>query len=155
MADTAKGPVEVVELTRAQQTAVRRAAEARATVPDFTVEAEVSAPAGTGALVRAVATALREQPAVNGAYRDGHLERYARVNVAVAVPGREGPVAPVVFDADAKDAATIDAELDGLRERAAAGSLTAAEFAGATFVVTEAAARRVQPVLSPGQAAAL
>jgi pyruvate dehydrogenase E2 component (dihydrolipoamide acetyltransferase) len=157
MAQTAKGPVEVVELTRAQQGAVRRVAEARATVPDFTVEAEAGAPAGavTGPLVRAVATALREHPAVNGAYRDGRLERYARVNVAVAVAGPEGPVSPVVFDADTKDAAAIAAEVQDLRGRAAAGQLTAAEFAGATFVVGEVAARRVQPVLSPGFAAAL
>jgi pyruvate dehydrogenase E2 component (dihydrolipoamide acetyltransferase) len=157
MADTAKGPVEVVELTRAQQAAVRRVAEARATVPDFAVGAEADAPAGpvSAALVHAVAAALRAHPAVNGAYRDGRLERYGRVNVAVATPGPEGPVAPVVFDADTKDPAAIAAELDALAARAAAGELTAAELAGATFVVVPVAARQVHPVLAPGQAATL
>jgi pyruvate dehydrogenase E2 component (dihydrolipoamide acetyltransferase) len=157
MADTAKGPVEVVELTRAQQGAVRRVAEARATVPAFTVAEEVDAPGGPvlAALVHAVAAVLREQPAVNGAYRDGRLERYARVNVAVAVAGPEGPVAPVVFDADAKDVSAIAAELDALAVRARAGELTAAESAGATFTVVQVRARRLEPVVAPGFAAAL
>lgn len=157
MADTAKGPVEVVELTRAQQAAARRVAEVRATVPDFSVGAEVDAPPApvTAALVHAVALALRAFPGVNGAYRDGHLERYARVNVGVAIPGPEGPVAPVVFDADGKDRAAIAADLDALADRAAGGALTAAEVAGATFVVVPVAARSVQPVPASGQAATL
>src|SRR3954454_19329870 len=98
MADTAKGPVELVELSRAQLTAVRRVAEARATVPAFTVALEADAPPEPvlAGLVAAAAAALRTHPAVNGAYRDGRLERYGRVNVAVAVPGPGGPVAPVV-----------------------------------------------------------
>jgi pyruvate dehydrogenase E2 component (dihydrolipoamide acetyltransferase) len=154
MADTAKGRVEVVELSRAQQSAVRRVAEARATVPAFSVSAEVTG-APLPSLVRAVAVALRERPDVNGAYRDGRLERYARVNVAVATAGPEGPVTPVVFDADTKDAGTIADELDGLGARAAAGGLTAAELAGATFVLSAVAARRLEPVLTPGFAATL
>src|SRR3954463_4257501 len=130
MAKTAKGRVEVVELTRAQQQSVRRVAEARATVPHLTVATEAPAPGEPGLpmLVRAVALALREQPAVNGAYRDGHLERYARVNVAVALPGPDGPVAPVVFDADGKDARALTAELGALAGRAGAGKLTAPEL---------------------------
>jgi pyruvate/2-oxoglutarate dehydrogenase complex dihydrolipoamide acyltransferase (E2) component len=157
MADTAKGPVEVVELTRAQQAAVRRVAEARATIPHFAAGEEVDAPQEPilAGLAHAVGAALRELPAVNGAYRDGHLERYARVNVAVALPGPEGPVAPVVFDADAKDRATIATELDVLAARAAAGELTAPELAGATFTIVALHARRLEPVLVSGQAATL
>jgi pyruvate dehydrogenase E2 component (dihydrolipoamide acetyltransferase) len=154
MADTAKGPVEVVELSRARQGAVRRVAEARATVPTFSVADDV-APAPLPELVRAVATALRERPDVNGAYRDGRLERYGRVNVAVALAGAEGPVAPVVFDADTKGADAIAAELERLGTRAAAGELTAAELAGATFAVAAVDARRLDPVLLPGFAATL
>lgn len=159
MAETAKGPAEVVELTRAQQTAVRRLAEARATVPTFTVGLWThtgTAVAVPALLVAAVATALREFPAVNGAYRDGHLERYGRVNVAVAVDGPEGPVAPVVFDAAGKDAATAGAELDALAARAAAGELTAPELAGATFALAHLpGVDRAEPILLPGFAATL
>jgi pyruvate/2-oxoglutarate dehydrogenase complex dihydrolipoamide acyltransferase (E2) component len=155
MVETAKGPVEVVELTRAQQAAVRRAAEARATVPAFSVGLDAAVPA-VPALVAAAARALRAHPAVNGAYRDGRLERYGRVNVAVVVPGPEVPLSPVVFDADTKPVATIEAEVAALAARAAAGELTAPEQAGATFTVLHVpAVTRVEPVLPPGAAAAL
>src|SRR4051812_33719559 len=106
MADTAKGQVGIVELSRAQQGAVRRGAEARATVPAFRVADDAPA-AELPALLAAVAGALRDQPEVNGAYRDGRLERYGRVNVAVAL----GTAAPVLYDADTKDAAAIGGEL--------------------------------------------
>src|SRR4051812_40011947 len=125
MADTAKGPVEVVELTRAQQAAARRVAEVRATVPDFSVADEADAPQGhvVAGLVRAVATALREQPAVNGAYRDGRLERYGRVNVAVTLPGPEGAVAPRVFYAGAQQTGAVAAQLGALPPRAPPGGV--------------------------------
>jgi pyruvate dehydrogenase E2 component (dihydrolipoamide acetyltransferase) len=101
--------------------------------------------------VAAVATALRERPDVNGAYRDGHLERYGRVNVAVST----GDATLVVHDADTSDAAQIGAALDRLRARAAAGELTAAETAGPTFVIAPSSARRLEPVVAPGFAAVL
>jgi pyruvate dehydrogenase E2 component (dihydrolipoamide acetyltransferase) len=155
MVETAKGPVEVAELTRAQQAAVRRAAEARATVPAFTAGVDVAV-APLPVLVAAAARALRAHPAVNGAYRDGRLERYGRVNVAVLVEGPEVPLAPVVFDADTKPAAAVEAELTALAARAAAGELTAPELAGATFTVLHVPAlTRVEPVLLPGAAAVL
>ena len=79
----------------------RRAAEIRATVPDLELDVEVDAGkalalarAGgyslTAILVRAAATALRELPWANAAYRDGHFERYGRVNVGVVVTTEDG-----------------------------------------------------------------
>jgi pyruvate dehydrogenase E2 component (dihydrolipoamide acetyltransferase) len=157
MAQTAKGDTEVVELTPAQQAAVRRVAEARATVPELIV-AVAAPPRSDAALVRAVATALREQPGVNGAYRDGHLERFSRVNVAVVLEGADGPVAPVVFDADGKDEETLAAELAELGAAARDGNLAAPRLAGATFTIAglgTTGLRRLQPVIVPPQAAVL
>jgi len=94
----AKGESTVHELTRTQRTIARRMAESRATVPDFELRAEVDM-SETVALrnqlkeiseepisyndfiVKAAALALREFPRVNGAYRDGAIETFARVNV--------------------------------------------------------------------------
>jgi len=119
---SAKGEVRVQELTRTQQVIARRMAEAKATVPEFTLEAEIDMDAAVRAraelkamasqdavvpsyndmIVKASALALREFPRANGAYRDGHWELYSRVNVGVAVAGQDSLVVPVVFDADSK-----------------------------------------------------
>ena len=43
-------------------------------------------------VVKACALALREFPRANGAYRDGKLELYSRVNVGVAVAAQDALV---------------------------------------------------------------
>jgi pyruvate dehydrogenase E2 component (dihydrolipoyllysine-residue acetyltransferase) len=154
MAD--KGTIEVVELTRAGQAAARRAAEARATVPAFSVGAPAVAVSGPpGRLLAAVAAALRAHPAVNGAYRDGRLERYGRVNIGVLVDAPDVPLAPVLADADTRDADALEADLERLTARAQAGELTAAEQSGATFLVSLVDTGRVEPVVGGGHAAVL
>ena len=154
-----RGTVESVELSRARQSAARRVAESKATIPHLYLSAEAPARGRTlePTLVRACALALREHPDLNGAYRDGRLERYSRVNVGVAVAA-DGPLWPTVFDADAKDAAAIAAELGELKLRAEQGAITRAELSGATFTVSAVAGGAtalVWPTIPPGQAAAL
>jgi pyruvate dehydrogenase E2 component (dihydrolipoamide acetyltransferase) len=155
---TAKGEVQTAELTRAQQAQARRVAESRATVPDVTVRARVRLGGRddrlTARLVAAAAAALRAQPHVNGAYRDARLERFSRVNVAVATGG----AFPVVHDADALGVDEIEARLEGLRAAAADGSLTAPQSAGATFTVWDLSAHGVldaTPAVAGGQLATL
>ena len=81
----AKGETRIEEPTAAERAIARRAAEARATVPDLELRADVdmaralelrgsqgrSIPA---ILTRACAVALRAVPRANGAYRDGRFE---------------------------------------------------------------------------------
>jgi pyruvate dehydrogenase E2 component (dihydrolipoamide acetyltransferase) len=154
-ASTAKGDVEVVEPTRAQQAAARRVAESRATVPDLTVGLRARVPGGAGELadrlVRAAALALSEMPEVNAAYRDARFERYGRVNVGVALDDGEAVVVPTIFDADQKDVAQVAAEREALAARAAAGELTAPDLAGPTFTVwhDERLDRLVPPLVTP------
>ena len=121
-APTGRGEVSHEELTRPQQTLVRRMAESKATAPDFslTLEAE-PAHAGVEYAVRAAALALRDFPRVNGAYRDGRFESYSRVNIGVAMAGPDALVVPTVLDADRKGAYEIAAELRVLGERVARG----------------------------------
>jgi pyruvate dehydrogenase E2 component (dihydrolipoyllysine-residue acetyltransferase) len=154
--ETAKGTTEVVELTKLQQTVARRMAESKATAPHFYLDADVdmsSAFNGRAALkaaaaegdvvpsfndmvVKACALALREFPRANGAYRDGKFELYSRVNVGVAVAGRDALVVPTVFDADVKGLRQIAAETRALAARVRDGSVTPPELSGGTFTVS-------------------
>jgi pyruvate dehydrogenase E2 component (dihydrolipoamide acetyltransferase) len=169
---TAKGDVTIVEPTRAQQLVGRRAAEAKATVPEFAIGAELDlealvamraaagevAPPVAALVARAAGLALREHPEVNGAYRDNRFERYSRVNVGVTLAAGDATVLPTIFDADEKSAAAIAGELEQLAAGGQAGTLTAPQVGGGTFTVTlieTHGTRTLTPILTPGQAATL
>jgi len=155
-----KGEVTVQEPTPAERTVARRAAEARATVPDL--ELTVSWPAltahATERLLGACAAALREHPRANAAYRDGHFELYSRINVGVVLATPEQYLIPTVYDADQRALSELASELEQLRARAASGQLSASAFSGATFTLWNAGelgiARASIPIVPP-QAAAL
>lgn len=164
MAETpsAKGGREVIELTQAEVAHARRVAEAKATVPHVYLEAEaaVGGPPGptTAEVVRATATALREFPRLNGAYRDARFELHSRINIGVAVAVGEALVYPTIHDADAKEAEAIAAELAAFADRARGGELTQPELSGATFSVADLAPlgiSRANLVVNRGQAAIL
>jgi pyruvate dehydrogenase E2 component (dihydrolipoamide acetyltransferase) len=154
---TAKGDVTVQELTRTQSVIARRMAESKATVPEFTLSAEVdmeaavalraqlkavagaegaATPSYNDMVVKACAIALREHPRANGAYRDGRFELYSRVNVGVAVAAQDSLVVPTVFDADQKSLGEIARETRTLAERVRAGAVTPPELSGGTFTVS-------------------
>jgi pyruvate dehydrogenase E2 component (dihydrolipoamide acetyltransferase) len=154
--ETAKGQVEVVELTRLQQTVARRMAESKATAPHFYLQAEFdltaavegrkrlkamanegeAVPTFNDMVVKACALALREFPRANGAYKDGRIELYSRINVGVAVAAQDALVVPTVFDADRKGLRQISAETRALASRVRDGSITPPELSGGTFTVS-------------------
>jgi pyruvate dehydrogenase E2 component (dihydrolipoamide acetyltransferase) len=154
--ETAKGQVEVVELTRLQQTVARRMAESKATAPHFYLQAEFdmtaavegraklkamakegeAVPTFNDMVVKACALALREHPRANGAYRDGRIELYSRINVGVAVAAQDALVVPTVFDADQKGLRRIAQETRALAARVREGSITPPELSGGTFTVS-------------------
>jgi pyruvate dehydrogenase E2 component (dihydrolipoamide acetyltransferase) len=150
--------------TRAQRTIARRAAEARATIPDLELGSEVDleraleiCKAGyslTAVLVRACALALREHSRANAAYRDGQFELYSRVNIGLVAADEDDLVIATVFDADEKSLAELTAEVQELRRRA--NELTQPERSGATFtLVQEEAVAWHVPMVWPGQAASV
>jgi pyruvate dehydrogenase E2 component (dihydrolipoamide acetyltransferase) len=154
----AKGRVEVVELAAAQQSFARRVAESKATAPHVYFELGLATLPELATLVSACGHALSELPLLNGSYRDGRVERHARVNVAIGIPSAGTLVFPVIQDADRKDDAAIAVEISELRAAAANGSLTAPQLAGATFTVidmSDAGAGRFTPVINRGQAGTL
>ena len=154
--ETAKGQVEVVELTKLQQTVARRMAESKATAPHFYLQAEFDmtaavegraklkasakegdvVPTFNDMVVKACALALREFPRANGAYRDGRIELYSRINVGVAVAAQDALVVPTVFDADQKGLRRIATETRALAARVRDGQITPPELSGGTFTVS-------------------
>ncbi len=171
----AKGDVATHEPTRLQRTVSRRMAEAKATVPDFSLELDVDmtlcielrerlkaqtdrAPSFNDMVVKAAALALRDHPRVNGAYRDGKFEAYSRVNVGFAVAADDALVVPVVLDADQKSLGEISRQALRLIERVRDGSITPPELSGGTFSVSNLGMfgiERFTAIVNPPQAAIL
>ncbi len=177
-AETARGSAETVELTKLQQTIARRMAESKATAPHFYLTTEIDmtravaaraaikaaageddvVPSFNDMVVKACAIALREFPRANGAYRDGKVEEYSRVNIGVAVAAQDALVVPTVFDADRKGLRQIATEARALAARVRDGSITPPELSGGTFTVSNLGMFGVTSfaaVINPPQAAIL
>lgn len=166
MSAGARGHVEIEEPTRAQRTVARRAAEARATIPDLALGTDVDmdrpltlceqgAHSLTAAIARACGLALREHPRANAGYRDGRFELYSRINVGLLIASGNDLVAATLFDADTKPLDELTEVIGELRARA--GSLTQPERSGATFTLAhydDAGVDWETPLVWGGQAAA-
>jgi pyruvate dehydrogenase E2 component (dihydrolipoamide acetyltransferase) len=173
--DGAKGESRREQLTRLQQTVARRMSESRATVPDFELRVEVDMsevvtlreqlrsvsdrpPSINDFIVKAAAIALRQFPRVNGSYRDGEFESYARVNVGIAVAADDALLVPTIFDADVKSLGAIAAAARDLAAKVRDGSISPAELAGSTFSISNLGMFGVDSfsaVVNPPQAAIL
>ncbi len=178
----AKGETTIVELSRTQRTIARRMAESKATIPDFTLTANIDmehcvelraelkrlahtdAPTYNDMIVKACALALREHPRANGSYRDGRFELHSRVNVGVAVavasddPTAGALVVPTVLDADTKALGEIARETRALAERVREGTVTPPELSGGTFTVSNLGMYGIASftaIVNPPQAAIL
>jgi pyruvate dehydrogenase E2 component (dihydrolipoamide acetyltransferase) len=154
--ETAKGHVEIVELTKLQQVVARRMSESKATAPHFYLTTEVDMSAAVAArtrikatsgegevvpsfndmVVKACAIALKRFPRANGAYKDGRFELYSRINVGIAVAADDALVVPTVFDADKKGLREIAADARSLAGKVRDGSITPPELSGGTFSVS-------------------
>jgi pyruvate dehydrogenase E2 component (dihydrolipoamide acetyltransferase) len=175
---TTKGDVSVVDLTRTQQVVARRMAEAKATIPEFTLVAEIDmenavalrkrlkevagedgvVPSYNDMVVKACAVALRDHPRANGSYKDGKFELYSRVNVGVAVAAQNALVVPVIHDADQKSLGQIARDMRKLAARVRDGTVSPPELAGGTFTVSNLGMFGITSftaVINPPQAAIL
>ena len=87
-------------------------------------------------VVKAVALALRQHPAVNSAFLEDRIRHYGDVHVGIAVAVEDGLITPVIRHADRKGMLEIAAESKLLAERAHARKLQPDEYTGATFTVS-------------------
>jgi pyruvate dehydrogenase E2 component (dihydrolipoamide acetyltransferase) len=170
-----KGEADIHELTRLQQTVSRRMAESKATAPDFSISLTVdmtqavelrqrlkevsdSAPSFNDMVVKAAATALREHPRVNGAYRDGKFELYDKVNIGVAVAAMDALVVPTIFDADRKSLGQISRDARAVIEKVRDKTVTPPELSGGTFTVSNLGMYGIEhftAIINPPQASIL
>lgn len=174
-----KGEVELVELSRTQSLIARRMAEAKATIPEFTLQCEIDmeaavalrtqlkglaerqerqVPSFNDMVLKACALALREYPRANGTYKDGRFELHPRVNVGVAVAAADALLVPVVRDADTSSLWSIAAESRRLALAARDGTITPPDLAGGTFSVSNLGMFGIDAftaVINPPQAAIL
>jgi pyruvate dehydrogenase E2 component (dihydrolipoamide acetyltransferase) len=172
----AKGDSAFLALSSVQMTIARRMAEAKSTMPEFTLTTDVDMEAAVALrqqfadlgderppslgdfVIKACALALREHPRVNASYRGDQIELHGRVNVGVAVAAPEALFVPTVLDADTKTLGQIAAAVRELAQRGRSGSLTPPEMAGATFTVSNLGMFGIShftAVLNPPQAAIL
>lgn len=149
--------VEVIDPSRMQATIARRMAEAKSTVPEFTVTVEArvdqavsmrqqlkdSVPGAdkvtmTDMLLRACALALRKFPEVNTSWVEGRFNRKRSINIGLAVAPSQGVglLVPVVHEADMKDLVQISIESRQVIERARSGRPNEGDLSGATFSIS-------------------
>jgi pyruvate dehydrogenase E2 component (dihydrolipoamide acetyltransferase) len=175
-AEEGRGQVTEHVHTATQRTIAQRMSQSRSSIPEFTLEIEVlmdgaarlredlragavdPLPSYNDLVVRAVALALREVPALNASYSEGRTLRYGRINVGIAVATDDALIVPTLYDADRKTIAEIALETRRLAERARARSLAAEELANGTFTVSNLGMfgiRRFDAVINAPQAAIL
>ncbi len=108
-------------------------------------------------LLKAVAAAAAETPAMNGFWVDGGFRPAEGVHLGVAISLRGGGlIAPALHDADRKSPEELMAALRDLVERARGGRLRSSEMSDSTITVTnlgERGADLVHGVIYPPQVA--
>ena len=151
-------------------------AESRSQIPEFTVQVEIAMDeaarlrkdlraAGTHPLpsfndlvVRAVALALRDFPALNGSYEEGKAVRHGRINVGIAVATEDALLVPTILRRGSQAGGRDRRRFRRLAERARTRSLTPEDLADGTFTVSNLGmfgVRRFTAVINPPQVAIL
>jgi pyruvate dehydrogenase E2 component (dihydrolipoamide acetyltransferase) len=109
-------------------------------------------------ILKAVAGACAQVPAVNASFDVDGIVQFANVNVAVAIAIDDGLVTPVIRNADKKSLQEIHLGVKDLADRAKKMKLTPAEFEGGTITVSNLGAYGVDnfdAIVNPPQASIL
>jgi pyruvate dehydrogenase E2 component (dihydrolipoamide acetyltransferase) len=112
----------------------------------------------TDLLVRLLAAAIVQHPAVNGAWKDGGLVPHADVNIGLAVAVEAGLVVPVIHRADTLALAELAERREDLVTRAQGGKLRPADIQGGSFTISNLGMYGVDAfnaIVNPPQAAIL
>lgn len=111
-------------------------------------------------VVRACALALREHPLVNSGFDSvkNVILRFKTIDISVAVSTSTGLITPIVRYADFKNVGELSVEMRSLAKRAKEGKLTAEEYKGGSFTVSNMGMFGVtdfKAIINPPQAAIL
>jgi pyruvate dehydrogenase E2 component (dihydrolipoamide acetyltransferase) len=173
----ADAEVEAVPLSGMRRTVARRLVESMQSTPHFYLTTAVDAEAlllfraelnhqlggdpkvsVNDLVVKACATLLRANPALNVSFAGDRLLLHQRVHVGIAVAVDGGLVVPVVRDADHKTLTQVAREARALIGRARAGKLAPEDLGGGTFTVSNLGMFGVEQftaVINPPEAAIL
>ena len=144
---------EEVPVSQMRKAIARRLSESKFTAPHFYITMAIdmdSAVQARGKLnesspvkisfndivLKAVAIALRQHPAVNSSWRGDTIRINHHVHIGVAVAIDDGLIVPVVRFADAKSLSQIAAEVKDLAGRAKSKKLQPTEYEGSTFTIS-------------------
>ena len=98
-------------------------------------------------MFKAVASALRRTPELNGFYREGQFQPAAAVHAGVAISLRGGGLlAPAIHDVGDKPLDQLMRDLNDLVRRARSGSLRSSEMTDPTITVTNLGDQGVEAV---------
>ena len=98
-------------------------------------------------MLKAVASALRRTPELNGFYREGQFQPAAAVHAGVAISLRGGGLlAPAIHDVGDKPLDQLMRDLNDLVRRARSGSLRSSEMTDPTITVTNLGDQGVEAV---------
>ena len=90
--------------------------------------------------LKAVASALKDNPTLNASWGDDHIVLKKRINLGIAVAAPAGLVVPVIHDADRLSIAGLAHAVADRSARARAGSLRLEDVQGGTFTVNNTGA---------------
>lgn len=153
MATTGGAPAEEIPVSQMRKTIARRLSESMFTAPHFYLTIEINMDKSVEArkalnevspvklsfndlVIKAVAAALRQHPAVNSSWLGDKIRRNKEINIGVAVAVDEGLLVPVVRFADMKTLAQINTEVKELADKAKARKLQPEEMTGNTFTIS-------------------
>jgi pyruvate dehydrogenase E2 component (dihydrolipoyllysine-residue acetyltransferase) len=128
---TSIGPVPHFFLT--SEIEMDRAAEMRKGINALDPDLKISI---NDIVIKVVASALVQHPAVNASFQDKFIRYYEHADVGVAVAIEDGLITPVIRSADQKSLSQIAAEVRELAERARSRKLKPEEYTGATFSIS-------------------
>jgi pyruvate dehydrogenase E2 component (dihydrolipoamide acetyltransferase) len=94
------------------------------------------APSFTALLVRLVAVALREHPALNASIDGERIVQHNAVHIGIAVDTERGLLVPVIRDALSKSVQQIGMDAAALIGHARTGRARADDLSGGTFTIT-------------------
>lgn len=142
-----------VAVTQMRKTIAKRLSESLFTAPHFYLTMSIDmdsamqartkinefAPAKVSfndMVIKAVAVALKQHPAVNSSWLGDKIRYNEHVNIGVAVAVEDGLLVPVVRFADGKSLSHISAEVKDFAQRAKAKKLQPADWEGSTFTIS-------------------
>ncbi len=109
-------------------------------------------------LLKILANVLLEQPHINASVINDEICLWETINLGVAVDVGDGLMVPVIRDADKKNVAVIQEELDDVAARARSKKLVPDDLQGGTFTLTNLGFMDVEaftPIINPPESAIL